>query len=200
MEDTIKGMVPHILSFVINELCKNGFLIAYEKDLSDLKGLIDPDSIAPEDFELLESVDNPVVQILLKSVEKVIKCSKTFLLINNLDELELMENEEYNILASDSYYVYIIEWESLTYDDLVQNLNVVYFSISQLLYHTACQIRLNEVEIPDEVYDEFLAQYSDLLTNKVHNGDKNISLLYDLIIELNEDLLEIDHLSDKGLR
>lgn len=192
MEDSIKGLVPHVLSFIINELCKNGFMIAFENDLSDLKGLIEPDSISPDDFELLDSVDDDVVRILLSSVDKVIKCSKTYLLINNLDELEVMENEEYNLLASDNYYAYIIDWESKSYKDLVYNLNAVYFSISQLLYHTSCQIKLNEVEIPEEMYDEFLDKYSDLLRGRLNPTDKNISLLYDLIIDLNTDLSDID--------
>lgn len=199
MEEAIKGLIPHVLSFIINELCKNGFLLAYERDLSDLKGLIDADSVSPDDFELLESVDDPVIQILLKSVDKVISCSKTYFLINNLDELEIMENEEYNLLASDNYYAYIIDLESKTYKELVFNLNTVYFSISQLLYHSTCQLRLNEVEIP-EVYEEFLDKYTDIVGRRLIANDKNISLLYDLIVDLNTDLYEIERLSysDEG--
>lgn len=196
MEDSIKGLVPHVLSFVINELCKNGFMIAYEKDLSDLKGLIEPDSISSDDFELLEAVDDEVVRVLLSSIDKVVKCSQTYFLINNLDELEVMENEEYSLLASDNYYAYIIDWESKSYKDLLYNLNAVYFSISQLLYHTTCQIKLDEVEIPDEMYDEFIDKYSDLLRGKFDPDDKNISLLYSLIIDLNSDLADIDNLGD----
>lgn len=195
MEEAILGSVPHTLGFIINELSKNGFLLAFENDLSDLKGLVDADSIASDDFELLESVDDPIVQMLLESVEKVIDCMKTYYLINNLDELEVMENEEYNQVASDSYYAYIINWENKTYEDLVFNLNTVYFCIAQLLYHTTCQIKLNVIDVPDEIYDEFLDKYSDFCQEEVHSEDKNISLLYDLIHHLNLDLLKIDKLS-----
>lgn len=196
MESAIKGLVPHVLSFIVSEYCKYGFLLAYEKDLSDLKGLIEPDSIAAEDFELLEAVDDEVVQLLLNSIDKVITCSKTFFMINNLDELEVMENEEYNQLASDNYYIYIIDWENKDYEDVLVNLNAVYFTIARLLYHTASQLRLQEIELPDEFYDdEFLDKYSDLLDHKVHTDDKNVALLYDLIADLNADLLDIDRLS-----
>ena len=195
MEEAIIGSVPHTLGFIINELSKNGFLLAFENDLADLKGLVDADSIASDDFELLESVNDPIVQMLLESVEKVIDCMKTYYLINNLDELEVMENEEYNQVASDNYYAYIINWENKTYDDLVFNLNTVYFCIAQLLYHTTCQIKLKVVDVPDEVYDEFLDRYSDFCQEEVPSDDKNISLLYDLIHHLNLDLLKIDKLS-----
>jgi len=195
MEDSITGLVPHVLSHIISEYCKNGFMLAYEKGLSDLKGLVPADSIAPDDFELLESVGDPVINILLNSIDKVIDCSRTYFLINNLDELEIMENEEYNQLASDNVFSYIIEWETKNYKDVLDNLNTVYFSIAQLLYHTACQIRLDSVDIPEEMYDEFLDKYSDLLLQKVYSSNKNIDLLYDLIFVLNEDLLEIDRIT-----
>lgn len=196
MEDAIKGLVPHVLSFIVSEFCKYGFLIAYENDLSDLKGLIEPDSISAEDFELLEAVDDPVVQLLLRSIDKVVSCSKTYFLINNLDEFEVMENEEYNQLASDNYYIYIIDWENKTYEDLLINLNAVYFTIARLLYHCATQIRRNEVELPDEFYDdEFLDHYNELLERKLQSDDKNVALLYELIADLNLDLYDIDQLS-----
>ncbi|HKG06849.1 MAG TPA: hypothetical protein VKB19_10350 [Pedobacter sp.] len=194
-EDAIKGLVPHVLSHIISEYCKNGFILAYENELSDLKGLVQPDSISSDDFELLEAVDDPVVRILLNSIDKVIDCSKTYFLINNLDEMEVMENDEYNQLASDNFFAYIIEWESKSYKDVLHNLNAVYFSVAQLLYHTSCQLKLNEIELPDEIYDEFLENYSDLLKEKVHSNDKNVALLYDLIVVLNDDLLEIDNFS-----
>lgn len=197
MEDEIKGLVPHVLAFIVSEFCKYGFLLAYEKDLSDLKGLVEPDSIAEEDFELLEAVDDQVVQLLLRSIDKVISCSKTFLLINDLDEFEVMENEEYNQLASDNYYIYIIEWENKNYEDLLINLNAVYLTIARLLYHTATQLQRKEVELPDEFYDdEFFDKYTELLDQEVYTDDKNVELLYDLIADLNLDLLEIDRLSD----
>lgn len=195
LEDAIKGLVPHVLSHIITEYCKNGFILAYENELSDLKGLVQPDSISSDDFELLESVNDPIVHILLNSIDKVINCSKTYFLINGLDEMEVMENEEYNQLASDNFFIYVIEWESKNYKDVLINLNAVYFSIAQLLYHTSCQLRLNEIDVPDEVYDEFLEKYADLLMEKVYANDKNIALLYDLIVDLNSDLLEIDKLS-----
>lgn len=197
MEDEIKGLVPHVLSFIISEYCKYGFLLAYERDLSDLKGLIPADSIAAEDFELLDAVDDPVVQWLLNSIDKVIDCSKTYLMINNLDELEVMENENYNELASSNFFVYIIDWENKSYRDMLMNLNAVYFSIANLLYHTATQLRTKEVELPDEFYEnnEFLDVYNDILNRNLAADDKNVSLIYDLIADLNEDLLAIDRLS-----
>jgi len=167
-------------------------LVAYEKDLSDLKGLVPADAIDPDDWELLESVDDEVVQIILTSVDKVVTCIKTYYMINNLDELETMENEEYNQLASDSHYAYIMDLESKSYKDLLINLNTVYFCITRYIYHTTIQLRLDEPDIPEELYDEFLEVYNGSFDEELVSEDKNISLLYDLILDLSTDLVKID--------
>lgn len=197
MNDSVRGIFPHVLSHVIFELCRNGFTLAFEKGLSDLKGLIPADTMDEDDFELLESVNDPVVNLLLASIEKVIRCAKTYYMINNLDELEIMENEEYNELASDNFYIYIMEWDSKSYEDVLFNLNAVYLSVSQLLYHTSRQIQLDSIEVPEDIYDEFLAKSDELLNGTLPADDRNVRLLYDLIISLNEDLLEIDKITRK---
>jgi hypothetical protein len=195
VEEAIIGSVPHTLGFVINELSKNAFILAFEGNLADLKGLVDPESIAPDDFELLEDVDDPVVQLLLVSVDRVITCMTTYYLINSLDELDVMENEAYNELASDYFYAYIIDWESKNYAEMVTNLNAVYLSIAQLLYHATCQLDLKVIDVPDHIYDDFFDNYGSFCTEEVQSDNKNISLLYSLIHHLNRDLLDIDRLS-----
>lgn len=194
MEEQIKGLVPHVLSFIISEYCKYAFLVAYEKEFPDLKGLVPADSIAPEDFELLEAVDNDIVKSLLNSIEKVSECSRIFIMINNLDEIEVYENEDYNQLASDNYFTYIIDWENKDYNEVLMNIHVLYFSVANLLYHTACQLKTGEIEMPESFYNdnEFIDVYSDILNQKIQSEDKNVGILYDLIVNLNSDLLSID--------
>ena len=195
MEEIIIGSVPHTLGFVVNELSKNAFILAFEGDLADLKGLVDPESIAADDFELLDDVDDPVVQLLLVSVDRVITCMTTYYLINGLDELETMENEIYNEVASDYFYAYIINWESKNYEEMLVNLNAVYLSIAQLLYHASCQLELKLIELPDHIYDDFFEMYAKFCKEEMPSENKNISLLYELIHYLNGDLLNIDKLS-----
>jgi hypothetical protein len=195
LEEIIIGSVPHTLGFVVNELSKNAFILAFEGDLADLKGLVDPESIAADDFELLDDVDDPVVQLILVSVDRVITCMTTYYLINGLDELETMENEIYNEVASDYFYAYIINWESKNYEEMLVNLNAVYLSIAQLLYHAACQLELKVIELPDHIYDDFFEMYASFCKEEVPSENKNISLLYELIHQLNGDLLDIDKLS-----
>ena len=196
LEDAIIGSVPHALGLIINELSKNAFMLAFEKDLADLKGLVDPESIAADDFELLENVNDPVVQVLLESVDRVITCMTTYYLINNLDDIEVMENEEYNEIASGYVYGYIIDWESKNYADMLYNLNAIYLSLSQVLYHASCQLSLKVIDVPDHIYDDFFTYVLGLNEYELNNGDKNIALLFDLMDNLSMDLKKIDQIFD----
>jgi|GEM_PF-1059041 hypothetical protein len=187
------GVVPHLLSFIACELCKYGFMLAYERGLSDLKGLIEPDSISEADIDLLETVDDEVIKILVQSIDRTLSCMKTYMIINNLDEFEVMEDDEYNQAASDIYHIYIIEWENKDYEQTLVNLNAMYFSVQLLIYH-ATQL-LSKDDLEKDFFIEY-EKFFDIL-NSIFNADepdpnKNVALLNDLIIELNDDLLLID--------
>jgi hypothetical protein len=186
------GIIPHVLSFIACELCKYGFMLAYERGLSDLKGLIEPDSISEADIDLLEVVDDEVIKVLVKSIDKTLTCMKTFIIINNLDEFEVMENDEYNQIASDIYHLYIIDWENKNYEQTVVNLNAMYFSIQLLIYHATQLIFHDDVDIPFIEYEKFFDILSSIFAAEEPDKNKNVALLNDLIIDLNDDLLFID--------
>lgn len=186
------GVIPHLLSFIACELCKYGFMLAHERGLSDLKGLIEPDSVSEADIDLLEVLDDEVIKVLVKSIDKTLTCMKTFMIINNLDEFEVMDNEAYNQIASNIYHLYIIDWDNKDYDQIVVNLNAMYFSIQLLIYHGTQLIFHGDTDIPFIEYEKFFDILSSIFSAEGSDSDKNIAILNDLIIDLNDDLLFID--------
>jgi len=191
-EDHFIGMVAQTLSFISIKLCEYGYLLAFEKDLPDLKGLVQLDTISNADFELLETLNDPAVKVVVQSIHHVEDCLKNYMLINNLDEYEILDNEEYRELAADSFFAYIVECDGETYTDILNDLNGIYYNIYQLLYHTTRQLALKEMEIFDQVYDEFFEIVEDLLNNRLETDNKNVALLHNLIATLcaDENLLE----------
>jgi len=186
-EDQFIGMVAQILSFISIKFCEYGYLLAFEKELPDLKGLVELDSISNADFELLETLEDPAIKVVVRSIQHVEDCLKNYIMINGLDEYEVLDNEEYRALAADSFFSYIIDFEGSTYKDVRNDLSGLYYSIYQLLYHTTQQLILQEMEIFDRVFDEFFEIADDLMANKIETDDKNVTLLYDLISLLYED-------------
>lgn len=190
-EEVLLGMVSHILSFILSEFCKYGYLLAFEKDLSDLKGLVMADSMAEDDYEILDDVSDPAVKLLLKSSEKVMQCSSTYLLINGLDQMDVLEDNDAHQHASNNYHFYIEEPNGTNYTDLLEESCQIYFSIMHLIYHTCCQLTLKQVDLPDELFDDFYMDFLDVLDGNLITKDKNVQLLYDLIVLLNEDMQEM---------
>jgi hypothetical protein len=196
--ETITGIIPHVLSFIINDLMKYGYRVAFEKDMSDLKGLVPADSLAPEDFELLELVDDEVVRVLLKSIDKVADCYRHFFIINNMDEFDVMEDTFYNEQATDNYNWYMIDWQNQDYKEVVQNLTMVYMNIYQLLFLTGYQISSDTVEIPENFHMEIHSFAHSSIADEVNFKDKNVSLLSDLELGLMKDLEEIERISEQA--
>lgn len=194
-EVVLLGMVSHILSFTISEFCKYGYSLAFERELSDLKGLVKADSIYENDFDVLELLTDPAVKLLLKSVNKVADHVKIFYMTNSIDEIDVMLNEECHQHASDNFHFYINEGTGTDYKMLLLETHDLYFSIMHLIFHTAYQLRLKQIDLPDKIFDTFYFDFLDVLDNNLQTEDKNIQLLYDLIICLNDDAIALGHLT-----
>lgn len=192
---SLLGMVAHVMSFGISELCKYGYLLAFEKELFDLKGLVAADSMNENDFEILEGLDDPAVQLLLKSITKLAKHMKIYTLINSLDEMEVMTDRESHQLASNSFHAYITEGVGNDYEALIFETHELYFAVMHLLYHTACQLEAAEVDLPESIFDTFYFDFLDVLDGNKFTDDKNVQLLYDLIVDLNKDADEFSLLT-----
>ena len=194
-EEILLGMVSHILSFTIGEFCKYGYFLAFERELSDLKGLVKADSIYENDFDILESLDDPAVKLLMNSMNKVVNHIQIYFMINSLDEAEIMADEECHQHASDNFHFYVIEGSGTDYKMLLLETHELYFSVMHLIFHTAYQLRLKQIDLPDEIFDTFYFDFLDVLDCNVETDDKNIQLLYDLIVSLNDDAIAIGNLT-----
>lgn len=186
-EDQFIGMVAQILSFISIKFCEYGYLLAFEKELPDLKGLVELDSVSNADFELLETLEDPAIKVVVRSIQHVEDCLRNYLMINGLDEYEVLDNEEYRELAADSFFSYMVDFEGNTYKDVINDLSGLYYSIYQLLYHTTRQLILQEMEIFDQVFEEFFEIADELMANRIETDDKNVALLHNLISTLYDD-------------
>jgi hypothetical protein len=193
-EEILLGMVSHILSFTIGEFCKYGYTLSFERELADLKGLVRADSIYENDLELLASIKDPPVKLLLRSIHKVADHLKTYFLINQLDEMEVMLDEQCHQHASDNFYYYVNEGIGTNYKMMLLETHDLYFSVMHMIFHTAYQLRLKEVDLPEEIFDTFYFDFLDVLDCNLKTEDKNIQLLYDLIVEINDDAIALGRL------
>src|SRR4051812_30204563 len=98
----IFGSIHFIVDFMIRDLLTYSYTLAFENELADLKGLIETDSLCNEnengqayldtDLELLDSLEDPGVILLIKIVLLILGASSTFRNLNNITEYEFRED------------------------------------------------------------------------------------------------------------
>ncbi|WP_432712453.1 hypothetical protein [Pedobacter sp.] len=194
-EKILLGMVSYVLSFTVSEFCKYGYTLAFEKELSDLKGLVKADSIYENDYEILETLNDPAVVLLLNSLNKVAEAIQMFSMINNIDEVENMFDQECHQHASNNFHFYVNESVGTSYESLLMETHELYFSVMHLIFHTAYQLRLDKIDLPEAIFDTFYFDFLDVLDNNMKTDDKNIRLLFELIVDLNDDAVAFSNLT-----
>ena len=190
IEEQIKGSILHVLNFMIRELLKQCFKLAFKKELSDLKGLVRPDSICyvteegyvccGVELELLEILDDEPIKQMLVSIDQILDCIDRYLMINNLDMEELLEEQihEQNAYESISIYVYKQKCNG-SYKTICKNINAVYLTFEQVLYHCAHQFIRGKLDVFDGAFDFFWEQ-----NDRLETDDQNALLLLDLMKSL----------------
>ncbi|MHA4893290.1 hypothetical protein ACXZ1K_00960 [Pedobacter sp. PWIIR3] len=194
MELKIKGAAYHVLNFIACLLIKHAFKMAFERGLSDLKGLIEPDSLCDSDgkvscldieLELLNTLDDVAIKQLVKSAEVLIAVTATYRIINGLDMVETVLDDELYRLASDTYdEFFYFEDTEVDYDGLRNDCTFLYCSLDYLLYAVILQLELKKVD----VFEELERRYCMIEEAEVFepSNDSSIKLLEELRRELDE--------------
>ncbi|ACU04219.1 hypothetical protein [Pedobacter heparinus] len=197
-EEIIKGSIFHLMNFMIMELLRHGFLLAMRDELKDLKGLVrvedeywlaEPSEYVciTDEIELLRQVKDPLVKLIMSSVDKISRYKDTYLMVNNLDSMEIICNDEFNEAAGSIYYANTYEMDcDGSYNSIYVNVLSYYWCMELILFYGVTQFMLNK----EEVYEEVDKNYEHYHTTKgfeTLTDNKNALLLLDLMAELNKD-------------
>ncbi len=189
-EKTLHAAVAQVMSFMAFTICEFGMKLALERELSDLKGAIDPDSFTGVEFELLENSDDPAIKMLVRSVESVEQSLSTFLMINNLDDQEVMGNQQGNELASEIFNSFLFSWDSEEYRNIMMDIHEMYFNLIHVLYVMGRIYMAGGGDIEDDDFKRFWNMDFDVL-EELDQSDKNVSVIYDLIMDMNNGFNEV---------
>jgi hypothetical protein len=208
-QETIKGTTYHTLNYIVLDLMGYCFRLAFEKELGDLKGLVDPDSICglmddgtPGDwdveYELLDNLEDEAVKLLMNSIKRLIECREVLRMINNLEAEEVV-TDEYAIDEA-THICWCADFEQPkdeSYTEMVLGTALMYTNFHYRLFVCAFMFMQNKVDVDDEemcaALDDNLA---DILNDRMVTEDKNARLLLDLIQDLNGHERLIDHYYD----
>ncbi|WP_285009498.1 hypothetical protein [Pedobacter faecalis] len=193
--EIIQGTPVWVLNSIVTELMRYGYSIAMHGELADLNGMVntgkdefmreDSDEVEiisiDDDLELLSTVSDPAVKLIMSGIEKILECKRTYLLVTGIDEFELLEDEDCGNEAEGIMFVYNIDLEcDGSYASKVRNLSTFYGHISFMIYSCIGRLELGQLDI----FDEGEALYFDT------SQEKQLQNKYSqLLADLNRDLI-----------
>lgn len=205
LEDKIKCIAFHSMNFVVCRLMEECFFLAFEKELSDLKGLVKANSYCEADetitvldveLSLLDVLDDPVIKVLMGSVHRVLECSRTFRMINGLESFDLIGDDKCYDFAAGLYYSYDTDEadEEKGYGDRLYALYSHYMIFQMVLSHCACLFMFKKLEAYKEADAIYFDRTDDLFEDKIETEDRNARLLLSLVAGLQEDIRGLEGL------
>lgn len=180
-----------MMNFCVCHLLEYGFHLAFEKGLSDLKGLVEPGGICDTDengrgcwdieIELLSLQDDEAITCLLQSVESIANAAQTFRILNGLAMEEVIFEEQYFEQAAQSFFLFSwFENKDGTYEEKLWESMALYHCLDRVLIGCQMQLIENSIDVYEEVDDYNFAANS----NKNIAERKNVELLDDLAGQL----------------
>lgn len=189
--EIIIGSIVHITAFIASRMMETAYGLAYERELSDMKAYRAPKEYAEEgeevglscfdlEIELLDSLEDIGVKKVVIAMKKLYDFQRLYLLINNLDIVEVLEDKDFENLAYDTYLENPLDYTA-DYDcQIIMEIDN-YYLYNLMIWRCIQMLSGKQISfVEDKDYPLFNNQYSDFMTNHTTSDDKNIALLYNL--------------------
>ncbi|ACU03313.1 hypothetical protein [Pedobacter heparinus] len=199
LQTTINHTAWHLMNFMMMQIIGYCFRLAFEKELSDLKGLVHPDSFCEMEndkrggidieLELLDALEDESNRVLLDSIHRIVNCRNVLAMINNIDpEKALVDKLAIQYANNIHEFGEIMPEDCSDYNTLVLWGYELYMDMFYQLY--LCSEMFNQGTtnvVTKKAYDEFNAALDQLMMGNLVPENKNAQLLLGLIEDLQED-------------
>lgn len=187
-DEIIIGAIVHITDYIGVRMMETAFALAYEGELSEMKEYSVPKKYAEKgevelicqslEIELLESLADEGVKIIVASISLLHEFKRIYLLINNLDLMEVLLDDECAELAGNIYGETALD-PTLSYEQQKQEERDNYFWYNLSIWRCIKMILYHRTNFDDD-QDEFSEEYYDFCDSDLTSENKNAALLYDL--------------------
>ncbi|RZK71587.1 MAG: hypothetical protein EOO85_19925 [Pedobacter sp.] len=171
----ILGSIAHALTFLIFDMISFALYISLERELADLKGIIDPKKFVnindegignwDVEAELLENLDDPIIKVLIGAMAAIVETANSFSNINALDWDVLFFDKEAINQASEAVDIMgAFEATGKTDEDIIDDCYCYYSFLDYAISMMILRIKYNTVDIyerDNEMYDDDFVTDSD---------------------------------------
>ncbi|RZL17145.1 MAG: hypothetical protein EOO89_09390 [Pedobacter sp.] len=188
-EEIIIGAIVHIVNAIAARMMETAFGLAYEGELADMKAYRAPKEYTKKgaetelfcidlEIELLDSLADDGVKTIVASMKLLYEFKRVYLLINNLDLIDILLDDECAELSHKIYGETPLD-PTLNYKQQKEEENANYFWYNLSIWRCIKMILYKRINF-DNDQDQFMKEYFDFCLNDTTSENKNAALLYDL--------------------
>ncbi|MGY4383019.1 hypothetical protein ACVWYN_000038 [Pedobacter sp. UYP24] len=201
----MKATAVNVMNFITHSMMEHAFLLAYETELADLKGLIPPGSISCMnnegignwnlEFQLLEMVEDSAVKSLLSAMRKMERHVNTFMVFTGITREEVVFDERIVESATHLWNDIVCQMKYDNHQDIMTALPWMFDNYYLLLYNLAQRITTGNTALIE--HDDPGFAMWDFRTEKEDFADLDFSAKYllDIVKDIWEEDLELQNLS-----
>ncbi len=199
----IKAAAVNVINFITHSMMEHAFLLAYETELADLKGLIPPGSVSCGngignwnlEFQLLEMVDDKAVKALLSAMRKMERHVNTFMVFTGITPEEVVFEERAVENATHLWNDIVCQMKYESHQDILTALPWMFDNYYLLLYNLAQRISTGNMALIEHD-DVGFAMWDYRKENDCFASlDFSAKYLLDMVKDIWEEDLELQNLS-----
>ncbi|MCD0490522.1 hypothetical protein LPB86_19945 [Pedobacter sp. MC2016-14] len=202
--------IVHMTDWITALVGTCAWKVALEGELGDLKDLtapLDMNAITYDELMILDELDDEFVGVLMEIIFAVLKYQETFILLYAIDKDVACDDEVAFNLAELLFNEFVFPQEPESSDfDIYSDSCVLTLSLANLFYVVATLLTNGEYDLNKDkadihFFDKYYGGELPALLSKLDVDDKNIALLYDLVLEMEQcydKLLNVDMRGDKS--
>lgn len=144
-----------VMALMQSELIKLSMRLALQNELVEWKGKLDPEALKPEEFDLLNDLEEPIVKCLVQTRDLIAAVMGDWIRLTKINEEQAFANVAAVELAQNLFYSYLLPLDQVKYDQILCDVDFLYVSICYIPKVAACLVMTGEVDLEGDCYDDF---------------------------------------------
>lgn len=182
-----------VMALMQSELIKLGMRLALENELSAWKGKLDPEALKPDEFDLLNDLEDPIVKCLVETKNLIAEALGNWIRLTRVKDKQAFENDAALELAQDLFYGYSMPLEETAYEQVLFDLSFLYLSLCYIPKVAAYLAMTGTLDLDGECYDDFWKMETHTrVFDQLDRRDEQVDLLCGLAEKMNAQFLEFN--------
>jgi hypothetical protein len=182
-----------VMALMQSELIKLSMRLALENELAEWKGKLDPEDLKPDDFDLLNPLEEPIVKCMVQTRDLIAAIMGDWIRLTGVDDDEAFANDAAVELAQELFYGYLLPLDQTTHELILYDVDFLYISLCYIPRVAAYLAMTGELDLEGDCYDDFWNMETHTRTfDLLDRGDELVDLLCCLAEKMDQQFAEFN--------